>query len=948
MKKFYSKIISLSIAFFAINFGLFSQVYTIKGQITDSTGAPLFGATAILKIMGDTSAAIVTGTSTDSLGNFTLKNIAPGNYGLRVLYTGYRLTRKRVSITDSNLDLGKIIMHSDGTILQSVDIKDKQIRVTQNGDTTQFNANAFKTKPDATAEDLVNKMPGVTNENGTIKVHGEEVKQVLVDGKPFLGDDPSAALKNMPADVVEQVQVYDKASDQSQFTGFDDGQAKKTINLVTKKSGMNGVFGKVYAGYGTEQLYNAGGSLNVFNNARRFTVIGMSNNINQQNFTTSDLFGLLGGGGGGRGMGGGGYSRGGGLASNLMVGNQGGLTTTNSFGLNYSDNWGKKVKVSGSYFFNDGLNKNITDLSRNYFTLADSTLFYKENDTATTHNINHRATFKLEYTIDSMNTLLFTPKFNSQFTDYSKQLDGGNYSAENVRQTMTSTKNTSQNMGYTFGSGITYRHRFSKPQRTLTFDVNLSYTPRTGKGTYNSLNQYSNDTTSLDQHSTLKSSSYSVSPSVSWTEPAGKKGQFLFNYNPSFSTNLLDKQTNNYNPLVNDYNSMDTSLTNKYQNNYYAHKAGINYRFVPNPKASLIVGAAYQYAILTGDETFPSTVKIEKTFQTILPTATYNFKFAQGKNLKIVYRTNTVAPTVSQLQDVVDNSNPLQLKTGNPSLSQDFEHTLISHYGKANMEKATGFFFFFYAGLTSHYIGNSTFIAGRDTTVNGVFLNRGSQISKPVNLNGSKNVRGFVTYTLVLAKIKCNLGINGMFSYAGTPSIINSVSNFANNYTVGPGLTLSSNISEKLDFSLSYSGNYNMIKNSVQTQSNNNYFSHTASLKFNWIFYKGFVFNTSLDQTYYSGLGQGYNSNYLLWNAYVGYKFLKDQSLEAKVSAFDILKQNTSVTRTVADTYIEDSHTNVLQQYFMLTVTYNIKKFKKPASPAPTPAPANGGSAPQK
>ena len=282
MKKFYSKIISLSIAFFAINFGLFSQVYTIKGQITDSTGAPLFGATAILKIMGDTSAAIVTGTSTDSLGNFTLKNIAPGNYGLRVLYTGYRLTRKRVSITDSNLDLGKIIMHSDGTILQSVDIKDKQIRVTQNGDTTQFNANAFKTKPDATAEDLVNKMPGVTNENGTIKVHGEEVKQVLVDGKPFLGDDPSAALKNMPADVVEQVQVYDKASDQSQFTGFDDGQAKKTINLVTKKSGMNGVFGKVYAGYGTEQLYNAGGSLNVFNNARRFTVIGMSNNINQQ------------------------------------------------------------------------------------------------------------------------------------------------------------------------------------------------------------------------------------------------------------------------------------------------------------------------------------------------------------------------------------------------------------------------------------------------------------------------------------------------------------------------------------------------------------------------------------------------------------------------------------------------------------------------------------------
>ncbi|HET6992375.1 MAG TPA: outer membrane beta-barrel protein, partial [Bacteroidia bacterium] len=313
----------------------------------------------------------------------------------------------------------------------------------------------------------------------------------------------------------------------------------------------------------------------------------------------------------------------------------------------------------------------------------------------------------------------------------------------------------------------------------------------------------------------------------------------------------MDKKTNDFDFAGNDFTLIDTALTNNYENTYFTHKAGINYRY-SGDKASLIVGNDFQYAILSGDETFPSVSKIDKTFQNILPKATFNYKFSQGTNLKIIYRTSTVAPTVTQLQDVVDNTNPLQLKTGNPHLSQDYEHLFIMHYGKTNTEKATGFFAFVYAGLTTNYIANSTTIATRDTTINGIFLNRGSQLTRYANMSGYRNARLFLTYSFALTKLKCNLGITGSGGYTQTPAMINDITNYSTNVNFGPGITLSGNISEKVDFTISYNGNYNLVTNSVQKQSDNNYFSHTASLKFNCMPYKGIVLNTSLDQTFYS------------------------------------------------------------------------------------------------
>lgn len=914
----------LLIAFlFLAAFPAFSQTFNVSGRVIDSTDSQaMYGAIVILTRPSDTT-TISGGAVTDTTGSFTVRNLSPGPYRVRITFTGYDNYNKHVFIRDTSLQLGALKMQPNGQLMKIVTINDKQVRISQNGDTMAYNANAYKTNPDATAEDLVAKLPGMTSENGTLKHNGEEVKQVTVDGKPYMGDDPGAALKNIPADMIDQVQVFDKSSDQSQFTGFDDGNSKKTINIVTKKQSMNGQFGKVYAGYGTDNRYSAGTTMNLFNGARRLTLLGMSNNINQQNFSMQDLFGSSGGSGFRRGRG----------SSGFMVPQQNGITTTQAFGFNYSDDWGPKLKVSGSYFFNYSENENNSDLNRSYFASSDSLLSYVESSVSTTRNINHRFNFRFEYTIDSMNSLIVTPRFTSQFTDYSKTLTGNNIGYSGSSESSIATKNGSVNLGYNFGNNITYRHKFAKPGRTLTFDLGTTYNQRNGTGTYYSSNIYSpSDTTTTDQVSSLASNGYTISPSLTWTEKAGKQSLLLFNYSPSLTFSRQDKETDNFDSNSELYSSIDTLLTNKYENTYITQRGGIGYK-VNGDKATFSTEADLQYATLSGDQTFPNSATVSKNFLTVLPDLQFNYKFSKEKNLRIHYRTSANAPSVSQLQNVVDNSNPLQLQTGNPELSQAYQQVLIAHYGKSNMEKATGFFTFMYLNLTSNYIGNSTLIASADTTLpDGTFLNRGSQLIKPVNLQGYGSARVFATYTLALTKLKSNLGLNLFSNYSRTPALINGLTNYAQNVSVGPGLTLSSNISEKIDFMLGYNGNYNIVHNSIQSQSDNNYFSHTASFKFNWLPYKGLVLNTSLDQTFYSGLGQGYNTNYLLWNAALGYKFLKNKSLEVKVSAFDLLKQNTSVSRSVTETYIEDSRSNTLQNYYMLTVTWNIKHYIKSAN----------------
>lgn len=930
---------SLLVTLLFFSFYVSAQTYSINGRVVDNGDtSTLIGVSVSVVNVADTNAK--TGNVSDADGNFSVGGLANGVYTVRFNYLGYNSQTRSVTIAGADAALGTIRLTSSTKELKGVTVKDKQTRATQIGDTSQFNADAYKTHPDATAEDLVAKMPGVTSDNNGVKVNGETVQQVYVDGKPFFGSDPSAALKNLPAEIIDKIQVFDKLSDQSQFTGFDDGNSQKTMNIITRGNKREGVFGKLYAGYGTENTYSVGGNVNFFKGDRRITLVGMSNNINQQNFSAQDLLGVTSGSGGNRGGGrngggGGGFGSGGfggGGASNFFVGQSNGITTTNSLGFNYSDNWGKKLKVSGSYFFNGTDNTTHSDIDRNYY----SNIQYKELDTAETMNTNHRVNLRFEYTIDSFNSIIFTPGVSFQHNN-SRTSQLATSDSVDVPLSRSHNYNSSDNSGYSSSNNILFQHKFKKQRRTISLNVNTSLNEKSGDGVYNSQNTYyrNGGATSInyDQHNTTYSNGYTVSPNVTYTEPIGKKGQLMFTYNPSFSQSKADRETFNKDAATQDYTNFDTLLSNKYNTTYNTQRGGVSYR-VGDKQSTFSIGGNVQYAMLTSQQTFPYTLSIDRAFPGFLPNAMYNYRYTDGRNLRIMYRTNTVAPSVSQLQNVVDVTNPLLLKTGNPDLQQDYEHTLILRYGMTKSKTQRNFFINLYANYINNYIGNLTIQPLNDTlyqaprTESATLVKKGSQLTLPVNINGYFNERAFLTYSMPLQFIKSNLNLNAGLNYTRTPGLINYRTNYADNYAPSAGVVISSNISANIDFTLSYFGNYNVVKNTLQSAANNNYYSHTASAKLNYIFLKNFVFNTSITDNYYAAFSGTGDQNYLLWNAYLGYKMLKSKALEARITAFDILNQNRSVTRTVTDTYVENNVTTVLQQYFMFQLTYTIRNFK--------------------
>jgi hypothetical protein len=642
--------------------------------------------------------------------------------------------------------------------------------------------------------------------------------------------------------------------------------------------------------------------------------------------------GMRGGGGGRGGRGGGGDNP----ANNFLVGQQNGIATTHAIGLNYSDVLGKKknLKITGSYFFNYTDNSTQSELNRKYFSNGDSALTYSENSTGRNQNMNHRVNLRLQYDIDSVNTLIITPKFSFQQNKQETQTTGANAYVAESPVSATNNRYTSFNKGYNFSTDILYRHRFKKPGNTISVNITPSVNNKENSTTqYAKSNYYSlNDSSVIDQKSNTDSKNYGVSGSINYTAPVGQKEIIQLNYTPSFIWSSSDKKTTNFDTTTAQYSLFDTMLSNKYDNTYMTQRAGMSYSYF-DKAINFSVGVNTQYAVLSGKTVFPYAVTTRKEFINVLPNFNFNYKFKNGSNIKVMYRTSTNPPSITQLQDVINVSNPLQLTAGNPNLKQNYTHFVMARYGYTNTKTAQSFFAFVGVNIVQNYVGNSIYIASKDTLLNGnVTLRSGSQITAPKNLNGNMSVNSFFTYGLPITAIKCNLNLNAGFSYSRTPSEINNQINFSNNYTPTAGLVLSSNISEKIDFTVSYMGSYTMVKNSLRTSSDNNYFTHNANLKFNWQFWKGFVFNTSLQNTLYSGISQGYNQNIFLWNAALGYKFLKDKSLEVKFGVNDIMNQNNGISRTVTETYVEDSRNKVLKRYWMMTVTYNLKYFKKTKS----------------
>lgn len=922
---------------------LLAQKYNLSGRIIDNNSAlPIPNVN--LRLISKMDSGIFFVTISDTSGNFLFNKIAAGKYILKGSILGYKSIINNLEMVDQSLILPDIKLSPSSILLKETEIESIQERVKQIGDTTQYNAGSYKVNEDANAEDLVKKMPGITSDNGTVKVNGEAVKQVYVDGKPFFGDDPNAALKNLPAEVIEKIQVFDKLSDQSQFTGFDDGQSNKTINIITKQGKQNGQFGKVYAGYGSDSRYYAGGNLNLFKGQRRISITGLGNNINQQNFSTQDIQGMIGnsgqsreghtrgrpgsGGSGSPGMQG--WNRSGDESSNFMVGQQPGITQTNAIGINYTDNWGKKIKTSGSLFSNLNSNNTEIQLERNYITRNDSGISYNETNQNKTTGYHTNFNFRFDYTLDSSNSILITPKLILSGSNNITLLNGLSSMGNNFSLGNTIVETINKNTGYSFSNNILFQHKFNIPKRTFSWNFGTDLNNKTLNINFNSKNNLFQGNDSILE-SDLKSAGIingkTLSTNLAFTEPVGKFGIFQVNNQSSQTRNNSEKVT--YTIDESKMPELNTGLSNQFNNNYFTNKTGLSYR-LRKEKLNMMGGLHYQYALLESGQLFPDIRKTNRDFHCFLPQAMVNLKYSGTKNLRIIYRTAANAPNITQLQNVIDNSNPLLLKIGNPGLRQDFSQTVILRFGNTNPEKASGLFFFLFGNKVQNFIGNSTSNNLRDSILdNGLYLNKGSQVVRPENLSGYYNLRSFVTYAFPLSIIKSNCNFNTGYNFIQTPGKINNNMNYSKNNSINQGIVISSNINEKVDFSLSYTGSYNIINNSLQKKSDDNYFSQLTSAKINWVVFNRYVFQTNLNHTKFSGLSDGYNQSYLLLNASFGYKFLKDKSLELKALAYDILNQNKNIIRTVTDSYIEDSKSNILTRYYMVVLTYNLKRFNK-------------------
>lgn len=909
-----------------------SQDIVLKGKLTDKDSkAPIEGATITLIAQKDSLNPIT--VLSDSKGNFSISGLGVDRYRLITSSIGYDIIMQNLNIQASNKTPLQFSLSKMAKELEDVTVVAKKPVVVQKGDTLEFNASELKVNPDATAEDMIKKLPGVTiDKNGTVTAAGEQVRKVTVDGRDFFGDDATAALRNLPSSVIDKIQVFDRLSDQAQLTGFDDGNSVKSINIVTKSNMRNGQFGRVYAGAGTEGTYNAGGNISMFKNNMRLTVVGMTNNVNQQNFASEDLLGISSSGGGGRGGGGRGGGGGwGGNNNNFNVGAQNGISKTNSFGVNYSDLWGKKTDVSGSYFFNNS-NTNNNQLSNTQnFQTTSRNQFYDESALSNTKNDNHRFNFRINYKINEKNSLMITPSFSYQATKAISDIYGVNSFSptELISQSINNTDVNSS--GYNFNNNILFRHAFAKKGRTISVNLNTSANRRAGDKYVLNENDYyrqsGNFSDSLQQYTDQLSNGYQVSGNIAYTEAVGKKGQLQLNYSPSYSKSKSDQEVFQYDYNGGKYSVFDNNLSNIFDNITTKQNVGASYR-TGDRDNMFMVGLSYQYTELDSDQSYPYVANVSKNFNNVLPNLMWRKKINAKNSIRLFYRATTNTPSVSQLQDVYNNTNPLFISTGNTDLKQQVGNMLSARYTYTNTGKSRSFFANIFLQQNNNYITSANYTATQDSVLNSsVTLYRGSQLSKPVNLDGQWSLRSFLTYSMPLKFIKSNLSINGGLTYNNTPGMINYVKNTSKSYTYSTGAVVASNISQYVDFNVNYSANISDVKNSVQPQLNNRYITQSAGAQVNLLNKKGWFVQNSVSNERYSGFTDGFNINYWLWNAGVGKKFLKNQAGELKLTVFDLLKQNQSIQRTVGETYVQDVQNQVLQQYFMLTFTYSLKNF---------------------
>ena len=880
-----------------------AQQYQLKGQVyAASDSIPFPNATVLLLNKPGTLSILETISQAD--GTFNLKDIKQGEYLLRIQYLGYENTDKPIKVT-ANANVGTLYLSEGSQLLDEITIVGSPPVGKMRGDTIQFNAAAFQTMKDATAQNLIEKMPGMGSEDGALQAQGENIVQILVDGKPFFGTDVKAALQNLPAEIIQSVEVYDKLSDEAEMSGFDDGNREKTINIVTKPSSRRGFFGKSSAGYGDDDRYIVGASVNAFNEQQRLTITGLTNNINAVNYSSDPN-------------------------SQGEVRPQNGIINTNRIGLNYTDMWGEKVEINASYLFNHRKNFGESSLLREYVLPDDDGQQYEESSTETRRYTDHRFSMRFEYQIDSNNRILFRPDFSTA-TDKGTSYFSGNTWADSGPMNQTENHRLADNLDIDFNSRLYYSHRFAKRGRSMRLGFVTGSHRNDDDADRNAENVFFDPDERLEiinQQIERARKGFDWEVSAAYTEPIGKHSLVELEYQVGSRNNDSDQLTYDMDE-ERVRQRLDTALSNTFNSRYLTHEAEIGYQY-RTEKLRAQVEAEFQEARLANDQEFPVPFDLQRSFKSVLPSVRLEYKFTDSKNLEFDYDARTNAPGIGDLQAVIDNSNPLHLRTGNPDLDQSYANQFSLRYRNYNPQTERSFFAMVRSSLVSNTVVTHTTIADQPIELaDGIVLERGSQLTRPVNLNGYWDISSYFHYGLPVRFLPSNFNVHGGIRYSHSPGMINDQINAVNTTRYNVGISLSSNISDRIDFNISTRSAYNVVENSLRPTLNNNFFNQSTHINYNWILWQNLVYRLDLNHQFNTGLSEGYDRSVLLVNMAIGKKFLRNERAEVSLNVYDLFGQNNNIWRSITETYIQDSQSNVLKRYFMLSLTYNIRYFSK-------------------
>lgn len=868
-------------------------------------------------------------------GTLSFSGLAYGDYTLTVSFLGYENTTIDFKLDASVKNLGRIGMRTSATQIETVVMEVQSMRASQKGDTLSYNAGAFKVAADADVEGLLKKMPGITVSNGTVEAQGEEVKKVFVDGKEFFGEDVTTAIQSLPAEAVDRIEVYNKLSDNAEFSGMDDGEGYKAINIVTHANMRQGQFGKIYAGYGYDfesgsdhrNKYLAGGNVNIFSGDSRLSVIGLFNNVNQQNFSFEDILGVTGS-TGGRGVG------------QYMTRPQSGVATVNAIGLNYSDTWGKRDQVTfqGSYFFNN--TRTINDSRRERWSEFSSqtdamiqrdTLW--ENGESTTTNFNHRLNARLEWKISDNQSLMSRTGFSYQSNDpysltYGQQWGDSGYSN-------LFSQSESYRSGYNIREFLQYRAKLGKNGRTITVDGEVRYSDN-DRNSDSWSNQAPADPVEylpldlLYQRIDNPTMSYRLRGNFTYTEPVSKYAQVSLQYRAEYEYSESDRRSYTVEDETGEL-ALNPSLSNSNNSGYMTHRIGPGFRWSKD-RNTIVANLNYQRGTLDGETIYPSAERISHTYDDFTYFLMANIQFNRENSLRMFLHSETSAPDITDLQSVYDLSNPQYISTGNPALNPSYTHMLRMHYVHSNLTKGRTFMWMLSLSNTSDYIATNVEYNRTVETEDGTIYNP-LQFSSPVNMDGYWSLRTHLTYGFPLNFMKCNLNLMGGVNYSLIPSQINSQRNDASNIGYDASVVLGSNISENIDFTVSWMGTYNEAKNSLlSTAGKNRYFNHSANLSLKWTFWKGMTLTGSASYVQYKGFTTDYNDEYLLCNVYLGKKLFRNRRGEIQIGVNDLLNQNKSFVRTTGSGWTQNATNSVIGRYYMVQFVYNLRHFGKRGS----------------